>query len=136
MTTGQAIIPDSIEVGGVGAPSDTLLLGANGRSSQLYLPFRSTRPSTSFYIRYRQKALDYPELTDTLTFDYDAIPYFASEDCGAMYHYRVTAYTYTRHLIDSVGMTDSLITNLDRETIRIFFRTAETENTDDNDRNN
>lgn len=138
MSTGHAIIPDSITVGGVDAPSDTLLLTLGSRVSSLYLPFRSTRPSTSFYIRYCQKALDRPELNDTLTFDYDAVPYFASEDCGAMYHYRVTAYTYTRHLIDSVGMTDSLITNVDRETIRIYFRTAEPaepENPDDNGEN-
>ena len=42
-----------------------------------------------------------------------------------MYHYRITAYTYTTHLIDSVAVTDSLITNIDRETIQIYFRTAE-----------
>lgn len=113
--------------------SDTLLLTLDSRQQQLYLPFRSTSPSTSFYIHYCQKALDYPELNDTLSFDYDAVPYFASEDCGAMYHYRVTRYTYTTHLIDSVGMTDSLITNIDRETIRIFFRTADPDNPDDND---
>lgn len=133
MSTGQAIVPDSITIGGVGAPSDTLLLTLDSRQQQLYLPFRSTSPSTSFYIHYCQKALDYPELNDTLRFDYDAVPYFASEDCGAMYHYRVTRYTYTTHLIDSVGMTDSLITNIDRETIRIFFRTADPDNPDDND---
>ncbi|MDE6174475.1 MAG: hypothetical protein K2F88_02805, partial [Duncaniella sp.] len=132
MSTGESIIPDSIEIGGVDAPSDTLLLSKNSRVRQLYLPFRSTRPSTSFYIHYCQKVLDDPRLNDTLTFDYEAVPYFASEDCGAMYHYRVTAYTYTTHLIDSVGMTDSLITNIDRETIRIFFRTAEPENPDEN----
>lgn len=44
-----------------------------------------------------------------------------------MYHYKVTRFTYTRHLIDSVAMTDSLITNVDRETIKIFFRTASEE---------
>lgn len=139
MSTGEAIVPDSIAIGGVDAPNDTLLLGPGSRVQQLYLPFRSTSQSTAFYIRYCQKALDYPQLIDTITFDYKSIPYFASEDCGAMYHYQVTAYTYTTHLIDSVGMTDSLITNIDRETIRIFFRTAEPdepENPDDNDDEN
>lgn len=127
MSTKEKITPDSLAVGGVGAPSDTLLLGPGSRVSQLYLPFRSTASSTEFYFQYKQKSLDFPWLVDTLRFDYVSTPYFASEDCGAMYHYRVTAYTYTTHIIDSVAMTDSLITNLDRESIQIYFRTAEPE---------
>ena len=133
MATKEAILPDSLAIGGVDAPSDSLLLDPDSRVQQLYLPFRSTTPTTKFYIRYRQKALDYPWLIDTITFDYEAIPYFASEDCGAMYHYRITDYNYTKHIIDSVGLTDRLITNIDRETIKIFFRTDETEDTDENE---
>lgn len=125
MSTGQTIVPDSLVVGGVDAPNDSLLLGIKNRASKLYLPFRSTRPDTEFYFRYKQKALDYDFFVDTLRFTYVATPYFASEDCGAMYHYRITALSYTTHLIDSVGLVDSLITNIDRETIRIYFRTAE-----------
>lgn len=125
MQTGEKIAPDSLAVGGVDAPNDTLLLGPGSKVSTLYLPFRSTQPSTEFYIQYKAKELDYDWLIDTLRFDYTATPYFASEDCGAMYHYRITAYTYTTHLIDSVAVTDSLITNIDRETIQIYFRTAE-----------
>ncbi|HBN63710.1 MULTISPECIES: DUF6452 family protein [Duncaniella] len=127
MSTKQQITPDSVAVGGVDAPNDTLLLGPGSRVSQLYLPFRSTKPSTEFYFQYKQKALDFPWLIDTLRFDYVATPYFASEDCGAMYHYRITSYSYTTHLIDSVAVTDSLITNIDHETIQIYFRTAEEE---------
>lgn len=124
MQTGEAIAPDSLAVGGVDAPNDTLLLGPGSRVKSLYLPFRSTHQSTEFYIQYKQKELEFFGLADTLRFEYTAIPYFASEDCGAMYHYRVTAYDYTTYLIDSVAVTDSLITNIDRETIRIFFRTG------------
>lgn len=125
MSTHQAVTPDSIAIGGVGAPNDTLLLGPGSRATQVYLPFRSTAPQTEFYIQYKQKALDYPWLTDTLRFVYTATPYFASEDCGAMYHYLITGFSYTTHLIDSVAVTDSLITNIDRETIQIYFRTSE-----------
>ena len=131
MSTKQSIMPDSIAVGGVDAPNDSLLLGPGTRASQVYLPFRSTRPSTEFYIQYKQKSLDYPWLVDTLKFDYTATPYFASEDCGAMYHYLITSFTYTRHLIDSVAVTDSLITNIDIESIQIFFRTSDPDEGDD-----
>ena len=44
-----------------------------------------------------------------------------------MYRYHVRSFTYTTHMIDSVKMTDSLITNNDAEQIQIFFRTAEEE---------
>lgn len=124
-STGKSITVDSIEIGGVGAPSDSLLLDAGTKVSMLYLPFRAVSPQTVFYVRYKSAALDFPWLVDTLKFDYEAKPFFASEDCGAMYHYLITNFTFTTHLIDSVTVTDSLITNVDRETIRIYFRTAE-----------
>lgn len=123
MATHQAIILDSIGIGGVG--NDSLFYGPDDRLSQAYLPFRSTEPSTSYYIRYMERKLDYPELVDTLTFTYTASPWFASEECGAMYRYRITRMDYTRHLIDSVGIVDSLITNAEMERIHIFFRTAD-----------
>lgn len=123
--THDAITPDSIEIGGLGAPGDSLLVDVKSRVSQVYLPFRSTAETTVFYIRYKAKALDYPELVDTLRFGYESQPYFDSEDCGAMYHYRIGSMSHTTHLIDSVAVTDSLITNIDRETIQIYFRTAE-----------
>ncbi len=42
-----------------------------------------------------------------------------------MYHYRITRVAHTYVLLDSVGVSDSLITNIERETIGLFFRTAE-----------
>lgn len=125
MSTLKPITPDSIEIGGVGAPGDSLLLKVSQREGKLYLPFRSADKETSYYIRYRAKALDYPELYDTITFRYESIPFFASEDCGAMFQYRIRGVDYTRHLVDSVGLADSLITNVDLETIGIYFRTSE-----------
>lgn len=120
----KSISIDSLEIGGVGAPNDSLLCDVSQRLSQIYLPFRAMHSSSSFYIHYAQRALDYPELNDTLTFYYDSQPYFASEECGAMYHYNIVRLTYTHHLIDSVGISDSLINNVDVERIRIYFRTS------------
>jgi len=124
--TGSGITVDSLQVGGVGAPHDSLLLASGGASS-LYLPFRSTTDATSFYFRYTQKIFEEYGITDTITFRYTSMPYFASEECGAMYRYRITEVTTTTNLIDSVGITDSLITNLDIERIKIYFRTASPE---------
>lgn len=123
---GKAISVDSVQIGGVGAPNDSLLL-QGGRASQVYLPLRAVKEVTSFYFHYTQKALDNDAFNDTITFGYKSIPYFASVDCGALYRYRISHMSYTRHLIDSVAIIDSLITNLDRETVKIYFRTKSSE---------
>lgn len=115
---------DSIQFGGVGAPDDSLLLNIDERASKLYLPLRSRDNVTSFYIHYCQKGLDYPWFNDTITLGYTSEPYFVSQECGAIYRYHVTKLAYTRHLIDSVALLDSLINNVDIERMKIMFRTT------------
>lgn len=129
--TGEPITIDSVEIGGVGAPHDSLLMEAGDRYSNLYFPFRFEQDNTAFFIRYVSKGLNYPWLVDTISFTYTSTPMFASESCGAMYYYKVETMRYTMHLIDSVALTDSLITNTDKERLQIFFRTANPD--DDND---
>lgn len=136
-TTGNAISISGIAIGGSGAPNDSLLAAPGSTVSQVYLPFRATEPFTTFYITYHQDGLEGQQ--DQVTFYYDSHPWFASEECGAMYHYRITRVAHTYVLLDSVGVSDSLITNIERETLQLFFRTAsqsapgETpENPDDN----
>ncbi|MCM1518879.1 MAG: DUF6452 family protein [Pseudoflavonifractor sp.] len=119
------ITVDSISIGGVGAPDDSLLLN-NATASKVYLPFRADRNSTSFYIHYDQQLISDPALNDTLTFTYSSEPYFASDECGAMYRYTIISCDYTTHLVASVEVTDPLITNADIERIHIYFRTSDT----------
>lgn len=123
-TTGDAISVDSLEVVGVDAPDGDVLSEATPAKSQLYLPMRSTKNSTAWRFIYRQKALAEAGVEDEIAFDYESIPYFASEECGATYRYRVTQVRHTTNVIDSVVMADSLITNVDRVNILIYFRTA------------
>lgn len=122
---GQAISLSGLEVGGVGAPNDSLLYNGTSSLSAIYLPLRSTTDRTAFYFHYNQPGLDNDDLNDTLTLTYSSKPYFASEECGAVVTYRIKSLTYTRHLIESVELTDSLITNTDIERIKIFFRTQQ-----------
>ncbi len=123
--TGKSIALSALDVSGVGAPNDSLLLASGTSASQLYLPMRSTKQSTAWCFHYTQEGLDDPANNDTIVFDYTSEPFFASEECGAMYYYNITRMSYTTHLIDSVVITDSLITNVDIERISIYFRTAE-----------
>lgn len=122
-STGLAIALDSVDIGGVGAPHDSLLHTTGSTVSEVYLPFRSAAKETSFYLHYTEQALDNPIFNDTITFRYTSEPYFASEECGAMYCFRITDVQYTTHIIDSVGVADSVITNVDIQRIRIYMRT-------------
>lgn len=121
-TLTQVSIP-GLTIGGVGAPDDSLIVN-KGTVSSAYLPFRSTQSETAFFFHYNQEGIDNDAFNDTITFAYTSFPYFASEECGAMYRYKITDVIYTNHLIDSVGIVDSVITNIDRERIRIYFRSA------------
>ena len=120
-SSGDAVAIDSLAISGEGAPNDSLLVGP----SQVYLPLRATETSTTFVIKYMQKSLAQYGVEDRITFYYEAHPWFASEECGAMYHYRITRVSHTTQLLDSVGVADSLITNIERETIGLYFRTSE-----------
>lgn len=123
-TTGAAIQLDSLQITGIGAPNDSALLAAGKVASQVYLPFRATRTETSWCFSYKWANTDFAQLNDTVTFRYDAQPWFASYDCGAMYRYKITGVTYTKHLIDSIAVLDSLVTNVEDTQLRIYFRTS------------
>lgn len=121
----KSIALDSVAIGGVGAPGDSLLVSPGASVHTLNLPFRISADSASFFFHYASEGLNFPWLNDTLTFRYSSRPFFASEECGVLYIYQVHSFSYTHHLIDSVAVTDTLITNVDRERIQIFFRTAQ-----------
>lgn len=123
--TGAAIALDSLEITGICAPADSALARPGTSVGEIYLPMHAGSPVTSWVLAYRYAELNDPAANDTISFDYESIPYFASEECGAMYAYRIRRVAHTFHLIDSITLTDSLITNIDRQTIQIYFRTAE-----------
>lgn len=115
---------DSLAIYGVGAPGDTLLSSAGTLISQIYLPMRPTHQSVTWCFDYKWKYLDNPALNDTITIDYTSTPFFASEECGAFYKYRINRLDATSHLIDSVAIVDSVVTNIDKVYLNIYFRTA------------
>lgn len=123
-STGSSITVDSVEIYGLGMSEDDPLSAAGERISALYLPMRSTQPTTGWIFAYKWAYLDSSIYNDTIVFDYTSTPRFASEECGVIYDYHITQFTYTKHLIDSVVVSDSLITNIDTERIHVYFRTS------------
>ena len=121
--TKQAITVRGINIGGVGA--EQLILSNSEQASRVYLPLRSSKTTTSFYFNYATDTITGAQLNDTITFDYKSIPYFVSDECGAMYYYEITGMRYTQVMIDSVKILDNLVTNTDVERIKIYFRTED-----------
>lgn len=125
--TNKSISIDSISVYGVGAPEDSMILRNKKGVTQVYLPMRINMGNVQYVFHYDQKAVSDPANNDTLTMKYDAIPFFESSECGAMYRYQIKEFSYTKNVLDSIVFTDSLITNTDKERIKIYFKTTTTE---------
>ncbi len=119
----EQIIIDSVAIGGVDAPNDSLLLKVGVKANNIYLPFRSTSDNVKYFIAYRWNGCP-EDFADTLSFQYSSMPYFVSEECGAMYRYKIEKFSYTKHLIDSVAILDSLVTNANVAMMRIFYPVA------------
>lgn len=120
----SAITVDSITVYGVGVPGDSAIV-RNSQEFQVYLPLRGGVTECRFVFHYEQRALSDSRLNDTLRVSYESRPMFASVECGAMYFYDITSYACTNHLIDSVGLINASVTNVETETFRIYFRTSD-----------
>ena len=105
-----------ITVYGIGAPNDSAVI-RNVTASQVYLPLRITEPKCQYVFDYNIDGIE----NDTITFDYDIIPYFESRECGAMYNFDIKEYSYTQHFIDSIAIPNPRITNSDIVTIKIFM---------------
>lgn len=121
----KAVSITGIRIHGIGAPGDSAVV--NGNAAQAYLPLRSSHDMVKWCISYAQASVSAPEFNDTLTMVYSSQPYFASQECGAMYTYHFERVSCTTHLIDSVAILDSLVTNVDIPQLRIYFRTMPAE---------
>lgn len=128
-SSNDAIYIDNINVGGVNAPNDSLLIESGNRASEVYFPFRFNTTETSFFIEYTSEGV--PAGEDVITFKYTPIPFFAGEACGALYNYKINEVVFTDNLLKRVELVDSLITNLNRVYIKLYFATSEDDSKED-----
>lgn len=127
--TGGPISIDGVAIYGLGMSEDNLLSKGENAKSNIYLPMRSTQSSTGWIFSYADQGLD-SLFNDTIIFYYTSSPRFVSEECGVIYDYHITSFSNTSHLMDSVVVTDSIITNIDTERIKIYFRTESSKDDD------
>jgi hypothetical protein len=105
-----------VTVKGIGAPGDSLLADSIDLQ-QLYLPLQVSTNSSSFVFDFNVEGLP----PDTLTLHYEAVPYFLSNECGAMYLFNMQGFTVTHNMIDSVALPYPVINNEDKITIKIYL---------------
>ncbi len=127
METKNNITLDSVAIGGGGAPDDSLLLSPGTTAARIYLPLRSDASTVTYFIRYCREDLDTAALNDTIWIRYDSNIFFVSEECGAMYNYTITSIDHTCHFVDSIGVADSTVNNVDIERFRIYFKAFPTD---------
>jgi len=116
----QQTIP-GITIMGIGAPGDSMI-ALNESLKEAYLPLRANVGTTSYLVG-RQVMIDTIDvlLDDTLTLTYQAVPYFHSSECGAMYNFEIKDMQCTFHYIDSVDLITTTITNSHTPALRIYF---------------
>ena len=110
-----------LTVMGIGVPGDSLLAD-NAAMKEMYLPLRANATTTSYHIgRWVTINNVRTELKDTITFEYEAVPFFHSEECGAMYNFDIRGLHHTTRGIDSIVMITNTITNLPAPSMKIYF---------------
>lgn len=114
--TGQQGSLNGLTVKGIGAPGDSLLADS-ASLTQVYLPLQVSTSSTSFVFDFNYEGVE----PDTLTLRYEAVPYFHSEECGAMYIFNISDFSVTHHVIDSIAIPNKVINNEDRISIKLFI---------------
>ena len=116
----SATIP-GITVMGIGAPGDSLLADSSS-INKIYLPLRASVNTTSFVVkRWASPDGEKKLFIDTLTFEYEAVEYFQSAECGAMFNFDIKRLACTENAIDSVKLLTPLITNKSIPALRIYF---------------
>lgn len=121
----KSISVDSLVIVAPAAGKSQTVIDSKSAISDVYLPFNLEEDFTTFVFRYEQKALAEFNITDTITFRYQRIPFFVSSPCGAMYEFKITDIYHTGAVIDSVTCPVGTITNANAENLRIYFKVAE-----------
>lgn len=117
----KTISLDSISIYGLDVPGDSILQDSVRGLSQSYLPFRIDENSTTYVIQYLSGLSGMLRVRDTITFNYEIVPYFVSAACGAIYKYEMTSIETTHYFIDSVACPLKVIDNQNIENLKIYF---------------
>jgi hypothetical protein len=111
--TGRPDPPDSITLYGIGKEADTLYNKALKVQPALF-PFDAGANTCGFMIKING-------ISDTLVVWYASYPHLISKECGLTYYHTLDSVFTTKNLVDTVIITNSKISTVNEENIRIFY---------------
>lgn len=94
---------------------EEVFLNRKTGAKDMMLPFSYTAAEDTFVMRYTFR------LCDTLWVKHENRPYFTSMDCGTVMQYRLLDVRSTHHLIDSVKIVESSVTNSLKTNVKIYY---------------
>jgi hypothetical protein len=106
----QKTITSKITVLGIGRDS---LWEKETSLKEIMLPL-SAHDTTNYLISFDSQI-------DTITFFHETIKKYASMETGFYYQYKLRSIKYTHHRIDSIQITDSLVTEIWHENIKLYI---------------
>lgn len=104
---------DSLTVTALG--TDSIIINRERDVKTLALPLRYTADSTVLVFRYEAGRYD------TLIIRHTNTPYFLSMDCGYQMKQTVSSISYSRHLLDSIHISDPEAGIYETENIQLFY---------------
>lgn len=112
--TKTRLAPDSISLYGVG--NENIFLYKKALKVQPALFALNPSVATCKYI------IKINNITDTITFTYTNFLHLVSKECGYTFYYTLSEKpVFTKNAIDSLSITNGLITTLNEENIRIYY---------------
>ncbi|MDO4165614.1 MAG: DUF6452 family protein [Bacteroides sp.] len=95
--------------------TDSIIINAQEDVTDLSLPLRYTVDSTVLVFHYTTAE------TDTLVIRHSNTPYFLSMDCGYQMRQSVASISYSRHVLDSISISNAEANIYGTENLRLFY---------------
>lgn len=109
----KILAPDSLTL--YGMSRDSIIYNKVADLTVALIPLNDTAQRSSFVIKING-------ITDTIEFRYSSYPHLISKECGyTYYHHLDTLPIFTKHIIDTILIESSTITNLKIENITIKY---------------
>ncbi len=116
LSDGQTVVNDTLDSLTVTAyGTDSVIINNQKQVHDISLPLQYTADSTKLVFRYSRTR------TDTVLIRHENTPYFLSMDCGYQMKQSITSIESSRHLLDSVYITNNEAGIDGRENIKLFY---------------
>lgn len=111
-----AVVKDTLDMLSVTAlGTDSVIINRQEQVKDLILPLRYTEETTTLIFRYDDT------LSDTLVISHSNTPYFLSMDCGYQMKQELKSIAYSRHLLDSIYISNAEVGIYGTENIKLFY---------------